>query len=100
LIIVIIEILLGFSIGAVGVLYTILKVNDPKTIALFWIITTILIIIIGVFGDISHQTGSKMVNEPFSQSLWYFWILPLIEGVWFTSLIKIFIVINKKARTQ
>jgi hypothetical protein len=101
LIIIFSEFFVGFFIAAIGLLYILIKVNDKKILAGLFVLSILIVIPLGLFGDLEHQKASLVFNEPFARSLWYFWALPLIEGAWIVIPIKyIFISVKEKNATQ
>lgn len=101
LIIIFAEFFVGFFIAAIGLLYILLKVNDKKILGGLFALSFLIVIPLGLFGDLEHQKANIVFNEPFARSLWYFWALPLIEGAWIVIPIKyVFILVKEKSAQQ
>jgi hypothetical protein len=100
LLILIIELLVGFFIAAVIVLYVLLQVNEFWHLAVIFF-TTIILMIVLVFGfDLQHTTGASLINQPFSKGLWVMWLLPTLDIMFFIPVIKCILLFGRKRQSN
>jgi len=96
LLILIIELLAGFFIAAVIILYVLIRVNEILHLFVICLITIVLLVILVYGFDLQHTTGLSLINQPFSRGLWVIWMLPTLDLMVFITVIKCVFILNAK----